>query len=147
MAKAHTTITIDSDIWDIAKAKNINLSGLINGFLRNYFIEKSFDDRLPISERVKEQNIIIAKAKAELEALELESKNIETEQQKKDKLEKWIEHIIKLVKESKDWRAYINGYRNIIKVQTGIILPESEILEIIEKRLKDGDNINSSSNQ
>jgi post-segregation antitoxin (ccd killing protein) len=80
MAKSITTVSIDSDALSLARARDINLSGVMSQLLKQYLEmgEKDISDiekiRQQIGEKEAELNIfkaqlnILEKQKAELEA-------------------------------------------------------------------------------
>lgn len=104
MAKSQTMITIDSDLKEYFSKSNINLSGLINEFLRGYK-DKDADTISALNYQIKRKELELlskdhAKLTADLRSLqnEIERYDQAQEQRQIERLRSQKEHQEKLSK-------------------------------------------------
>ena len=81
MPKMHTTITLDIELLEIAKARHTNLSRLINDFLHQHFEMNQMDDGT--QQKKGELNEKMLKAEAEASKYREQLWKINTKEQKK----------------------------------------------------------------
>jgi|TARA_Y100000034_G_C6799151_1_gene358440 hypothetical protein len=84
--KVHINLSIDADVYNEIKIKNVNISGVVNDFLRKYFdVEKVSDDK-----SASEFDELYKKKLAEAETYKSLAKEKTKEYEKKRSGIKWL---------------------------------------------------------
>ena len=90
MTKSITTVSLDSDVLEIARSRNINLSGVINEYLDQYLNMGEFkvSDIKKLESEIGEKTAELNALKAHLNVLKREEEKIPepTEESKVEKL-------------------------------------------------------------